>query len=117
MDKVDEEHIYKSSFFFTSFPKEFGAKEMYGECQVYGDIDEVVIPSKWDIRERCYDFVRFFDVRYEELLNTKLDNIFIGEIFLQIFQDFKEGTSKDLKAKLILGFIVNGWVGAWTRSR
>lgn len=50
-------------FFFTSFLDYFSAKDMFEEFQSYGDIDEVVIPSKRDIRGNQYGFVRFFDVK------------------------------------------------------
>ncbi|KAI5421039.1 hypothetical protein KIW84_044759 [Lathyrus oleraceus] len=46
-------------FFFISFLDYFSAKDMFEEFQSYGDIDEVVIPSKRDIRGNQYGFVRF----------------------------------------------------------
>ena len=51
---------------------------MYELFHCYSDIDEVVIPYKCDIRGRCNGFVRFFDVRDENILAINLDNIFIG---------------------------------------
>lgn len=51
---------------------------MYETFKSYRDIDEDVIPSNREIRGRRYDFVIFFEVRDEDMLTTKLDNIFIG---------------------------------------
>lgn len=50
---------------------------MYEVLQSYGDIYEVVIPSKRDIRGIRYGFIRFFEVRDVENFYVKLDNIFI----------------------------------------
>lgn len=62
-------------------PLELVAKEMFDEFKRFGDIDEVVVPSKQDIRGHCYGFIRFSVVKSEGLLATKLDNIFIGRRF------------------------------------
>lgn len=51
---------------------------MYETFKSYRDIDEDVIPSNREIRGRRYGFVIFFEVRDEDMLTTKLDNIFIG---------------------------------------
>ncbi|KAI5411253.1 hypothetical protein KIW84_056393 [Lathyrus oleraceus] len=51
-----------TSFFFTSFPSRFPSRDMYEVFQDYGKLDEVVIPSKKDVRGRRYDFIRFFNV-------------------------------------------------------
>lgn len=45
-----EGNMFVSSFFYTTFPENVGAKEMYVEFKIYGDIDEVVIPNKRDVR-------------------------------------------------------------------
>lgn len=66
------------SSFFTKFLEYFGAKEMYEEFQHLYYIYEVVIPSKRYIIEMRYGFVKLFNVRDEDLLAIKLDNIFIG---------------------------------------
>lgn len=67
----------RSSFFFCLFPDKYGAKEMYKEFQDFVHAGEVVIPSKRDKRGMHYDFDRFFDIRDEYFLATKLDNIFL----------------------------------------
>lgn len=50
---------------------------MYEALQSYGEIGEVVIPSKRDIKGMRYGFVIFFDILHEALMATKLDNVFI----------------------------------------
>ncbi|CAK8535026.1 unnamed protein product [Lathyrus sativus] len=52
---------------------------MYEEVEPFGDIDEVVILNKRDVRGKRYDFVRFFNVENVRILAMKLENIFIGK--------------------------------------
>lgn len=52
---------------------------MYEKFQRFGEVDEVIIPTKKDIRGRRYGFVRFFGVNDAKMLVTKLDNIFMGK--------------------------------------
>lgn len=61
---------------------------MYEEFQTFWGIDEVVIPSKRDIRGKRYGFVRFFEVRDEDNLEVKLDNIIIvrRKIFINVMR-------------------------------
>lgn len=73
----------RTSFYFTFFSEEFGAKQMY---EVFQEYNEVVIPSKRDNRGIIYCLVRLFKVKDVDLLSTKLDNIFLGnmKIFVNI---------------------------------
>lgn len=50
----------------------------------FGEVDEVIIPPKRDVRGKRYGFVRFVEVQNAELLATKLDNIFIGRRKLHV---------------------------------
>lgn len=61
---------------------------MYEKFQSFGDIDDVFIPSKRDIRGMHYGFVRFFEVKYEDNLALKLSNIIIRsrKIFVNVPQ-------------------------------
>ncbi|XP_058776600.1 uncharacterized protein LOC131650917 [Vicia villosa] len=68
-----------SSFFVTSFPEKYKSRDLYKVFVKYGDIDEMVIPLKKDIRSNIYGFVRYFDVEGERLMAIKLDNIFMEE--------------------------------------
>lgn len=65
-------------------PKDCGAKELFMEFLRFGDIDEVIIPPKRDVRGKGYGLVRFFDVKEVEFFATKLDNIFIGRRKLHV---------------------------------
>lgn len=67
-----------STYFFTEFPNDFGAKEMYDVFQNYGQVYEVVIPYRSGKNGCKYGFARFIDVREPEILGIKLDNIIIG---------------------------------------
>ena len=67
-----------STFFFTEFPEGYGARDMYKIFLDYGDVVEVIIPSKGDRRGKKYGFVRFKSVRDERSMVLQLDNIFIG---------------------------------------
>lgn len=51
---------------------------MYETFKNYGEIDEVVIPSKRDVRGRRYGFARYFKVRDKYLFSTMLNKKFIG---------------------------------------
>ncbi|XP_058751344.1 uncharacterized protein LOC131624420 [Vicia villosa] len=68
-----------SSFFFTSFANNLGAKDLMLVFQDYGEVHEVEILAHRSGRGNKFGFVRFFDVASEESLAVKLDNIFIGD--------------------------------------
>ncbi|KAK7386319.1 hypothetical protein VNO78_26474 [Psophocarpus tetragonolobus] len=66
-----------TSFFFTHFPENYKAREMWEIFRRYGEVQEVYIPTKMDRNGRRFGFVRFTDVEDEYLLGVKLDSIFI----------------------------------------
>lgn len=72
---------------------------MYEVFRKFEDIDEVVIPSKRDIRGQRYGFIRFFEVKDARLLATKLDNIFIEnkKLFFNLPRFIKKIYSQDLR--------------------
>lgn len=51
---------------------------MYEVFRAFENIDEVIILDKKDKRGKRYDFVKFFNVKDQDYLTTKLDNIFMG---------------------------------------
>ncbi|CAK8565121.1 unnamed protein product [Lathyrus sativus] len=63
-----------ASFFFTKFPENFEAKDMFEIFKAYGIVMEVTIPAK---RGKIFGFVRFKNVGDTRLLALKLDNIII----------------------------------------
>lgn len=81
------------SFFFTEFPDDFHAKEMWDVFKKFGDVDEVVIPPKRDKRGKRFGFVRFFGVRDPSFFAIKLDNIIIGskKMFVNLPRFQREG--------------------------
>lgn len=76
---------------------------MYHEFHCLGDIDEVVIPSKRDKRGLLYTFVRFFNVKDDNFLATKLDNIFLyGRKLHENVPRFQRNTTHGFQQGLII---------------
>ncbi|PNX76542.1 hypothetical protein L195_g032495, partial [Trifolium pratense] len=86
-----------TSYFFTDFPNSFGAKAMFNAFQYYGDIKEVVIPTKRDKGRRRFGFDRF-----NRVVDTELDNIIIGRgkisVNLSRFQRHEDSRKKDCRS-------------------
>lgn len=84
------------SFFFTEISLDMGAWEMFDVFTQYGEVDEVEIPSKKDVRGRRYGFLRFFGVLDPVMLAVKLDIIFLGrkKIHMNTPRFFREKTIK-----------------------
>lgn len=63
--KADRKLLPKDAvtFFFTEFPDNFGAYEMWSVFEKFGMVYEVVIPNKKDKRGKRFGFVRFHEVR------------------------------------------------------
>ncbi|KAI5412726.1 hypothetical protein KIW84_057384 [Lathyrus oleraceus] len=89
-DLGDTEEI--SYFFFTEFPKTYGAKNMAKIFKEYGIVIKVFIPARRDNRGKWYGFVRYIKVNDERLMVAKLDNIQIEgrKIFANVPR-FKRG--------------------------
>lgn len=51
---------------------------MYVTFKDFGEIAEVIIPSKRDKRGKRFGFSRIFNVRDKIIMATKIDNILIG---------------------------------------
>ncbi|XP_058750760.1 uncharacterized protein LOC131623755 [Vicia villosa] len=66
-----------SSFFVTEFGEKWKAKDLFFEFKVLGEIEEVVIPPRRDKHGRRFGFVQFFNVKDEEMMATKFDNIIL----------------------------------------
>ncbi|KAI5398482.1 hypothetical protein KIW84_064028 [Lathyrus oleraceus] len=73
-----------TSFFFSSIPDSYKARDLHEVFSRFGEVDEVVIPLKKDIRGKRYGFVRFFNVIDSRRLACKLDNIFVENVKLQV---------------------------------
>lgn len=71
-----------------------------------GDIDELVIPSKMDIRGKRYGSVRFYNVSDEDLLAMELANIFISR--RQIFANLSRLQRKQAQS-VVEDEMKKGW--------
>ncbi|PNX77072.1 hypothetical protein L195_g033033 [Trifolium pratense] len=91
-----------TSYFFTAFPNSFGAKAMFNAFKYYGDIKEVVIPTKRDKGGRRFGFARFDRVVDTRRFETELDNIIIGRdkisVNLSRFQRHEDSRKKDCRS-------------------
>ncbi|KAF1894928.1 hypothetical protein Lal_00022422 [Lupinus albus] len=67
-----------TTFFFTNFPQDHGAKEMWEIFNKWGKVIEVVIPSRVDKYGKKFGFVRFWNVNNSKQLAANLDQIWIG---------------------------------------
>ncbi|MCI11838.1 hypothetical protein A2U01_0032940 [Trifolium medium] len=63
-----------TTYFFTDFPDNFGAKSLFNAFHNLGDIMEVVIPAKRDKRGRRFGFARFDRVSEPRKFELELDN-------------------------------------------
>ncbi|XP_058759365.1 uncharacterized protein LOC131632637 [Vicia villosa] len=89
-----------SSFFVMEFGVRWRARDLLMEFKELGDIEEVVIPPKKDKFGRRYGFVRFLNVKDEELLATKLNNVVLeGRKIFANLPRFSRG--KEVKVKAI----------------
>ncbi|KAI5439123.1 hypothetical protein KIW84_024770 [Lathyrus oleraceus] len=73
-----------TSFFFSSIPDSYKARDLHEVFSRFGEVDEVVIPMKKDVRGKRYGFVRFFNVIDSRRLACKLDNVFVENVKLQV---------------------------------
>lgn len=64
-----------TSFFITEFGDNWKANELFYKLKELGEMNEVVIPPKRDMRGRRYMFARFFNMVNEKLMAVKLDNV------------------------------------------
>ncbi|GAU23839.1 hypothetical protein TSUD_380010 [Trifolium subterraneum] len=67
-----------TTYIFTDFPNNFGAKSLFNAFHHYGDIKEVVIPAKRDKGGKRFGFACFDRVNDPGLFATELDTIIIG---------------------------------------
>lgn len=68
------------SIYFSEINDGCRAREIFNLFKKYGDLVEVVIPTRKDKPGRMFGFARFVDMEDVRLLAVRLDNIFIGDI-------------------------------------
>ncbi|CAK8566570.1 unnamed protein product [Lathyrus sativus] len=67
-----------ASFFFTEFPDDHEAREMFDIFKEYDLVLEVIIPSRRDKRGKIFGFVRFRNIEDSRMMAIKLDKIMIN---------------------------------------
>jgi hypothetical protein len=73
-----------TTFFFTNFPEEVKAVDLWPRFARYGRVGEVFIPSKVDRQGKRFGFVKFREVKDATELLRSLSNIWMGSFKLRI---------------------------------
>ncbi|KAG4953599.1 hypothetical protein HKD37_14G039571 [Glycine soja] len=86
--KIGQHHSYRranwrdhkdvTTFYFTRFPEDATAEELWYHFKQTGDVREVFIPRNRNRQGRRYGFVRFKGVRDMHQVQKKLDNMVFG---------------------------------------
>ena len=72
------DHKDITSFYFTRFPEDATAEELWYHLKQTRDVREVFIPRKRNRQGRRYGFVRFKGVRDIQQIQKKLDSMIFG---------------------------------------
>jgi hypothetical protein len=81
VQRLDKE---TTSFFFTNFPEEVKAMELWAKFARFGRVGEVYIPNKLDRQGRRFGFVQFREVRDKGELLSRLGDIWIGTFKIRV---------------------------------
>jgi RNA recognition motif-containing protein len=73
-----------TSFFITNFPEQLGWGDIWKIFTRYGSVSDVFIPKKVDKWGRRFGFVKFKEVRDVEELGRKLDDVWFGDIKIEV---------------------------------
>ncbi|MCH80387.1 endonuclease/exonuclease/phosphatase family protein [Trifolium medium] len=85
-----------TSFFFTNFPEESLAVDLWKLFAKFGRVGEVFIPKKLDKRGCRFGFVKFMEVKNVEELGRNLEEVWLGSFKLRVnLSRFAKGSSKD----------------------
>lgn len=78
------------------------ARGLYNEFKALGNIEEVIIPKKRDVRGRRYSFVIFIEVRDARRLTMKMDSMFLEgrKLFANLPKFSMEGGMKNLAEEM-----------------
>jgi RNA recognition motif-containing protein len=79
--RVDQASI---SFFVTNFPTEVASEELWETFARFGRVGDVYIPNKVDKWGRRFGFVKFMEVRDEESLNRRLQEVWFNSFKLRV---------------------------------
>jgi hypothetical protein len=73
-----------TSFFFTNFPADAKAMDLWAKFARFGRVGEVYIPNKLDKQGRRFGFVKFREVRNEAELLSRLGDIWVGTFKIRV---------------------------------
>nr|GEW19669.1 RNA-directed DNA polymerase, eukaryota, reverse transcriptase zinc-binding domain protein [Tanacetum cinerariifolium] len=71
-----------TSVFVTNFPGQYGAKDLWNSCKVYGHVVDAYIPDRRSKVGKRFGFVRFIKVFDVERLISNLCTIWLGRFTL-----------------------------------
>jgi hypothetical protein len=71
-------------FFFTNFPDNASKLDLRRLFMSYGKVEEVFIPNKLDKNGKRFGFVKFKEVRDEEDLAVRLDEVWLWKSRLKV---------------------------------
>uniref|UniRef100_K7KKX5 RRM domain-containing protein n=1 Tax=Glycine max TaxID=3847 RepID=K7KKX5_SOYBN len=90
------DHKDVTSFYFTRFPEDATAKELWIHFKQQGDVREVFIPRKRNKQGRRYGFVRYKGVRNVQQLQQHLDNMVFRGLKMNVnVPRYGRGTRKE----------------------
>jgi hypothetical protein len=73
-----------TSFFFTNFPEDVKAVDLWPKFARFGRVGEVFIPDKLDRQGRRFGFVKYRDMRNAREQLDLVSNIWIGSFKLRV---------------------------------
>jgi hypothetical protein len=88
-----------TSYFITNFPPDATSEDLWKLFLKFGRVAEVYIPKKLDKRGRRFGFVKFKEVREEDVLGEMLRDVWMGSFKLWVNRSrFGRSDSKDTQA-------------------
>jgi RNA recognition motif-containing protein len=91
LHRVDQASI---SFFVTNFPTEVASENLWETFARFGRVGDVYIPNKVDKWGRRFGFVKFMEVRDEEALNRRLQEVWFNTFKLRVNRSRFIGTRR-----------------------
>ncbi|GAU43006.1 hypothetical protein TSUD_187270 [Trifolium subterraneum] len=73
-----------TSFFFTNFPNDVKASDLWSRFARFARVGEVYIPNKVDKQGHRFGFVKFRDVRDAKELLRRISDIWVGSFRLRV---------------------------------
>jgi hypothetical protein len=81
VDRLEKE---TTSFFFTNFPEEAQAVELWSLFAKHGRVGEVYIPNKRDKWGNRFGFVKYKEVKNVDTLSSRLEDVWVGMYKIRI---------------------------------